>query len=349
MILLTTDLHFTDRAADEYRWGIFEVLRQTAAQYRVSHIAILGDLTDEKDKHSARLVNKVVSEIYSLQSTTGSRVILLKGNHDYQDPNCPFFGFLGENGAPIYNTDRVVFVSKPWSTTINGSVCLFLPHTRTPAADWAKLPLDTPSQIFCHQTFSGARSGDYELEGISPKFFHDRGFDGPVFSGDIHYPQCCGPVVYVGSPYHVRFGDRYDPRIIVFDEKHGTWIGLSTGSAFPRKRVVDLWGLDWQDELEELDLKPGDQAKVRLHLSRSDFVSFAEAKRDVDEAFSNRAVTVKSIDLKPRAKRKRVKIDTKDVREDPRATRAEQWRAFCKERRIDDSVRDVGAGILSLD
>ena len=92
MILLTSDLHFTDKPEDSYRFDLFDAMRDWCEEYPIKHIIILGDLTNEKDNHSSKLVNKIVNGIFSL--TCYCPVDILMGNHDYIDPENAYFQFL---------------------------------------------------------------------------------------------------------------------------------------------------------------------------------------------------------------------------------------------------------------
>jgi UDP-2,3-diacylglucosamine pyrophosphatase LpxH len=56
--IITSDLHLTDRPQDEYRWGIFPWLVNQSKELEVENLFILGDLTDFKDKHSAKIILK---------------------------------------------------------------------------------------------------------------------------------------------------------------------------------------------------------------------------------------------------------------------------------------------------
>ena len=135
MYLITTDLHLTDRSDEAYRWDIFPFLKKQATKHKTQHIFILGDLTDFKDNHSARLVNRIVEEVVGLTDYGG--VTILKGNHDYVDPKTPFFMFLDGMSVDPYGSEPVVrFVTDITKTKISNKRVLLLPHTRTPKEDW---------------------------------------------------------------------------------------------------------------------------------------------------------------------------------------------------------------------
>ena len=59
-MLLISDLHFTDKVQDEYRWDVFDFVRDYYNKTEDKNLIILGDLTDSKDHHSSILVNQIV-------------------------------------------------------------------------------------------------------------------------------------------------------------------------------------------------------------------------------------------------------------------------------------------------
>src|SRR5258706_13941052 len=88
--LLVGDTHFSDRPKDAYRFGIFRWIHEQQKKYQPAATFILGDVCDRKDNHSAALVNQITNELNRLEKP----IFILKGNHDYTDPENPFFGFL---------------------------------------------------------------------------------------------------------------------------------------------------------------------------------------------------------------------------------------------------------------
>ena len=232
-ILVTTDLHLTDRERDAYRWDLFPWLEEQAKEEGDKHLLILGDLTDEKDGHSARLVNRIVDTLTRFVSL-GMRVWILKGNHDYIDPDCPYFRFLNM-------THGIRFLHKPVVGSIGQTNTAFLPHSRNPVEEWQDFRMDDASMVVCHQTFNGADAGKgHRLDGgISSRYFSDeRNMDLLVLSGDIHVPQQCGDVTYVGCPYPISFGDAFEPRVIRIQDSEGAVEYLSPPSI--RKWSLDL-------------------------------------------------------------------------------------------------------------
>lgn len=272
MILITADLHFSDHPRDDYRHKFQRQLRAIARKHQVTCTLVLGDLCEQKDFHSAALVNTVVGHFYRLAQI--APIIVVRGNHDYRgNPNSPFFAFLsrieciGWISAPTLASDPL---NVP-TAALAGLQALFLPHTTNPGRDWADLDLDQP-WVFTHNTFSGADGGDgRKLAGIDPPFPKRT----KIVSGDVHIPQTVGQVTYVGAPYTVDFGDSYEPRVLLLDRERLH----SVACPGPQKRLVEV------GDPRELDrcagLNPGDIFKVRLRLAAADYARWPELRDQV--------------------------------------------------------------------
>lgn len=254
-ILATADLHLNDRHRDRYRHDFQQWLQRTAWEHRVDHVIILGDLTEEKDNHPAWLVNKIVDHMKRLSRC--APVTILRGNHDYLDIGSPFFEFLGK-------FEGIKWIGTPNAQHLPGK--LFLPHTRDPKT-WDKLDLKKFGWIYTHNTFEGATSeSGRTMRGIPTSVFPP----GPVvISGDVHLPQRIGPVTYVGAPYTVDFGDRFQPRVLLID---GTKV-TSIPCPGVQKRLLEMnWlpeGTDMQVLTEAFGkkVKKGDLVKIRVNLT----------------------------------------------------------------------------------
>lgn len=276
-MLIVSDTHFTSNPRDTYRWGLFPWLRQQAEEHRVEQIVHCGDLTDSKDRHSSELVNRLISEITELGKYCD--VFLLCGNHDGIDLSNPFFGFVERfesNVTFIYKiTDYWLKIGK------RSANCLFLPCTRDYVSDWRGIDFNQYQFIYCHQTFDGAKSETgMMLDGIPPSVFAD--FKGQVYSGDIHVPQRIGRnIEYVGSPYRIRFGDTFNPRVILLDD-----FARFKVLHYPciSKHTLVLTSLDdLEPEADRLNITEGDQVKIRVKLPRSQFPNWDTMKSEIKE------------------------------------------------------------------
>jgi len=263
-MLLISDLHFTDKTADRYRFKIFTWVYEYFMRTGDKNLIILGDLTDSKDHHSANLVNAIVKRMLDLTGK-GMEIFLLKGNHDYIDPDMPFFEFLGQY-------EYINYIKDPQCWLIEGYSCLFLPHTRQPLADWAvnrtvEKAMKTAAYVFMHESVIGSvTSNGYEMEkGLAPSYF--RKFGGEVISGDIHCPQTIGRVSYVGTPYSIRFNDDYRGRALTITEGE-------VAELFPdirNRTTLDVSSVrEFMDKAIEQRTLVGDQIKIRYQLSEAD-------------------------------------------------------------------------------
>jgi DNA repair exonuclease SbcCD nuclease subunit len=268
-ILFTADLHLTDKPEDEHRFGLFPWLIKQAKKYKAHMIVLGGDITNSKDRHPSKLVNRFVNETAAVGQA--APVVILRGNHDYIDEAEPFFGFVNE-------IQNLTFLIGPMEL----DQCMFLPNTRNYEEAWKGINFDKPDLIFCHQTFDGAKSETgFRLEGIPPSFF--ARILGHVYSGDVHAPQDVSKkITYVGAPYRVRFGDDFEPRVLLIDDRGAT---KDLHFRTKQKHVVDLQGVNIEKEFDlscdQQGIDPHDQVKVRVHLKRSQFHEWKAIRANV--------------------------------------------------------------------
>ena len=204
--LLLSDLHLNDSLETEYRWEIFNFIKHLRLNEETpnafKNIFILGDLTDQKDRHSGKLVNRIIDHFVELSKH--HRIYILRGNHDGLDPEWPYFRFLN-------HFENIFFIKDTAKITIDGSVPLhFYAH------GYSSQFVPNPDGIsFFHETFRGVV---YKTGQVADgEHLTSPEFEALCFSGDIHEPQQVGDVIYVGSQYHTRFGDEFNPRAILLD------------------------------------------------------------------------------------------------------------------------------------
>ena len=282
--LVVSDLHLTDRPQDSYRLELFPWLADLASSCQAKRLFILGDLTEQKDRHSAGLVNHVVKVLRDFPVP----VTIIKGNHDYIDADTPFFAFLSD----IAN---VQFVSKPTWVIVEGERVLLLPHTRTPETDWAryfdKLPLET--QILAHMTVKGAVGENGQtLDGIPYVELVAR-LSKNILSGDVHVAQTVGRVEYVGAPYDLKFGDHAKRSALAFDAR-----GKRSEHLFPapRKHVIRVTGTTVRPELFK-KVKANDQVQVVVELSIEDAGKIDVVRAAANQLVTDRAATVANLQV----------------------------------------------------
>jgi DNA repair exonuclease SbcCD nuclease subunit len=248
--ILTADTHWNDNPRDELRWGLLDWL----AEQHADELIILGDLTTAKNNHPAYMVNRLI-DAFMVLSQKYQHVYILKGNHDYVDPDCPFFKFIS------HTKENISFIWKPQRVQLTIGDWVFLPA----GTDWyERLDLIRGNNVFAHATFTGAVSeSGFTLTGVDTQIALEASC---VISGDVHKPQKMhtGSIEYVGAPYHINFGDDYTPRIMHIDN-------LKTRSNLhypsPSKHTQIITTLE---QLHRIKIKPGDQIKIIAQLRRAD-------------------------------------------------------------------------------
>lgn len=333
MFLLTSDLHFTDKVADRYRFGVLNWLaRQVRSNTKIKGVLLLGDLTDEKDNHSSELVNKIVKGLTEISEI--SPVYILKGNHDYIDETNPFFGFLS-------NLDNIHFITDPKKIKIDGERLTFLPHTRNPYKDWNELDdayFNDADYIFLHQTLQGSLSSNgTEMEGMEKSYFED--LDALIISGDIHVPQKLGNIEYVGTPYRVRFGDNFEPRVMLVESPDKV-----SNLKYPclKKHTVVI---KEAGELYKSNIDEGDQVKVRLSLSKADVVDWKKYKQEVINACDDLGFQLHGVELVVK-KRKELKSSEDTPKVTINKAPLEIFRDFCEVNKIDSNMAAYGRKLI---
>lgn len=270
--ILISDLHLTANPRDAYRWALFTWLAEVIPQYEIKDLFILGDVTEAKDFHSSRLVNRLVDAFLGLYRTTGLlHTHFLRGNHDGLDPECPFFRFLGKFPS-------ISYITTPFMKQFSGVEVLMLPHTTDPANAWAGTDMHAADIIMMHATVAGAVAENGQaLEGVSMSHLR-RAVRATIYSGDVHVPQKVGRVEYIGAPYPIRFGDKFAPRALLLEN-------MRTARSLPvpgiRRSTVTVAGPGADVASLVAEFKPGDQVKIKVSLTPAEFGDWNKVKASV--------------------------------------------------------------------
>lgn len=335
-----SDPHLVATPKDEYRKKIFQVMRDSVATEKLDVVVINGDLTEHKDNHPASLVNDITDNIASLCQLTN--VWLLMGNHDGIDYSTPFFKYLRHLPNFRYFNTITEFHDA-------GEDILMLPHTRTPEVDWKKIKVKD-KLVFAHITVDGAfaESGQKMESSISSKFF-----DGArvAISGDIHKPQVCNNLTYVGAPYNIRYGDNFEGRWVVYDANTCIIEPKSMGPGFPRKLTFDVGSPeDLEQKLQTWDVQqvPDALVKVRLHLTEQSAKDWRENKEKIAQLVTakNWAFDVFEMprdDLKLNVD-ENVEILDKTV---GRLRAEDDWQIYCRAQQIAQELQDAGKEVIA--
>jgi len=290
-MIVTTDLHFTDRRIDEYRFKVFDWLHELLDE-KEEPVAILGDITDYKDNHSNILINKIVDKLVSISERVP--LYILVGNHDFKDKNFPLLKFLN------YIPNIKIFLNPTLETTHLGDT-LFLPYTKNPNKEWVnyKNLFTKANIIFTH--IGGP------LDGVKQELVKKLGYNGYIYSGDIHIPQQLGKVIYVGSPYPIHFGDdkRLDTRIIRV-KKDSSFIEYKFDTI--KKLTVKIEDLS---DLDSYTFSEGDQVKLIIRFNKYSNNDPKKLSNLVIKKMKNAGVVIHSTKYEPYSKEEKIKIDVK--------------------------------------
>lgn len=270
-VLITADLHRSANPRDRYRHAFNNHLLAAIGKHRVKRLLVLGDLTDQKDYHSAWLTNRMVDDFARLAKECP--VDILQGNHDYTEANTPFFGLMRHIDG-IRWIKHVAAIELP---ELGVAKCLFIPHKRT-LKEWeevSEVELHKKWQwVFTHATFDGSlNEAGQEMEGVPVALLRGN----RTISGDVHTPQKLGPVTYVGAPYRINFGDTFTPRMLLIGD------GLKAiPCPGPQKVLADIYDLRDLKQIAQDNYK-GDMIKVRYHIRAKDYAKWPELRRDIQQ------------------------------------------------------------------
>ena len=329
MWMIVGDLHLTDRAQDNYRFGIFDWIKRQQEKHPVAATFLAGDLTNQKDRHSATLVNKIVGGLLKLQPP----VYIVMGNHDYRDPKNPFFKFLN-------HIEGIKFITEPYLVNFKTPIAL-IPHYRTKAEfDQAikSVADQNPTAFLVHQTFEGAiAESGVRLSGLSASLVESLKPPLGVYAGDVHRPQTQGQVTYVGCPYHIRFGDDFTPRVL--------WIaknGQTVNKCFSAPYKWSLTICDAEDILNNSQLRENDQVKLTIKITREEATDWKRIKQQVLDACK---------ELKLEVFGAKVEVQTvQSIRlhlNEKRTGHVQIFEQFCKIEKVSNFVKETGMEILN--
>ena len=296
--LLTSDIHLEGSPSTEYRWGLFPWLAKMIREHHVRTLIICGDITQAKDNHSAELTNRIVKVINGLPIDD---IRILSGNHDWLKKGEEFFRFLNLIPAVQFITE----ITEDFDIGGNGPAACFLPYSKDPVKEWAGRDFSHFDLLFMHQTVKGAiASNGQKMDGETLPSLNA----GRVYSGDIHVPQVIGGLTYIGSPFHVHFGDRFKPRCILLDRQ-----GKQSDLHFETIDRVTMT-VSSLEELKRKRFKPGDQVKLRVELPERDAHRWAAIRREAVDRLTDQGAEVHGVELNVVKAGKRVELGGRQAR-----------------------------------
>jgi hypothetical protein len=317
-MLLSSDWHLTDDPTDEYRWRIFDHVRECVEKNNVRQVGVLGDIAHKKDRHSGALVNRLVSELKSIDA----EFTILCGNHDRPLNGPPFWTFLSE-------VENVHFIT----SVLSRGKTLWLAHSANPSADWADIRFTSYKAVFMHQTVTGVVEKGIRLAGDPGMIELPRRLK--VYSGDIHTPQTVGNVEFVGAPHPVKFGDEYRCRMLLLDDEYDIEKEIILDP--PRKLILNLSSLD---DLRKYNVRQDDQAEIRFTIDPDRIEQWPVERQAILDWAAKQGISVADIEAE-------VALEPGDDAHQAvpilDADQLETLKAFAKSEGLSKALLDVGS------
>jgi len=215
-----------------------------------------------------------------------------------------------------------------------------IPHCRTQAEfNEACKIIRAGNDVMCHQTFDGAiAETGVRLNGLSTGTLAAAK---PllVLAGDVHRPQHQGIVHYVGAPYHVRFGDDFEPRVLLTERPSpASLMMVNLHFPAPRKWTIKT---NKAHRLPE-GLESGDHVKVTLTLDREDAVNWHHHRRALLGLCRDKGLEVFGIDLQIKGAEAKQASERNELQ-----TPEQVFIDFCNHEGVADGLRTAGLRLLN--
>lgn len=289
--LVLSDLHLENTPLTEYRWNIFPWIIDTIQENHIDEAIILGDLTEKKDKHDAKLVTRLVNSITDLSRKAKLHIVC--GNHDYV--NTPFFSFFNSV------SDNIIFYDSP---DVYKDMFVFIPHTNNNCfIDWLNYfsRYNTKNKyFFIHQEVSGIKlPNNHTLtSGVEKEVFSN--IKANIFSGHIHQPMKVGNVEYIGSPYPIYFGDNnYPGRAMILDTDTNKWKFITPSYLMSRWLItIDYYeGMNIEKELDKYRPSSQEQAKIKVLMNKNNLHLWESVKKEIADYCNIKNIVLVSVEL----------------------------------------------------
>jgi DNA repair exonuclease SbcCD nuclease subunit len=329
--LLTSDWHLTDKVEDEYRWKFINSLPKHVIDHNVKHLYMLGDLCEQKDRHSAKLVNSVVQAMYNILKYCS--VTIIAGNHDFPlDDGLPFWNFL--SCLSPYNNNELTFEDEMLMQ--NKDTVWLIPYRKR--FDLAPILKAHRKPILMHQSVSGAVHDNLHpiTNGISLDTFRS---DAPIYSGHLHTPQTVRNVTYVGAPYPIDYGDDYQTRMLLVDDNFEIIKPIILKGV--RKLRANITYANAAEELSKLALRPNDKLKIEVSADLTEAAGWPGLMEALQQQVIATGADLISVALKPQKTDKITVGGTSTIQ-----TVKEVFDQYVKENNIPDNLVKRGETLL---
>ena len=324
--LVLTDIHLTDNILDSYRWKIFDTLVALCNKYNIKELILLGDITEKKNNHEARLVNAMIDHIgYLIKSTKLNNLIILCGNHDYIDISNPFFKFLNFILSTLTEQCNVYFIDAP--TKIKED--LYIPHYYNDFKEISN-KYSFCDNLFLHHSFNGIklRNGIYEDNSNDINNLNYIKFNN-CYSGHIHLAQSYKNVDYIGSPYATKFGDENKGRVLLIIGDKKEYINLPI---YVKKIDVKITN---KEEIQKYDIKKDDQVKVEIALTLQNSYEYSDIVKDIKKYVEEKDAILISIQGKVLQESKT--NDKSDVKNTSKLNNIDIIKRFCRAKQLSNT------------
>ena len=151
-------------------------------------------------------------------------------------------------------------------------------------------------------------------------------------------PQQLGPVTYVGSPYHIKFGDKFTPRCLLIDTDFNT---KDLHFPAPKKYMLRI---RFVEQLRDYKIRSGDFLKVEVRLTRSDLPERLGIRADVKQVAQELGAQLRGVSLKL-SSRPVLRMD-RGALQISRKSDMEIFKGYCQQRGIAKEIMTTGLGFL---
>lgn len=255
-VLFIGDLHFTDTAKDRFK--IFDVINKVIDAEKPDGLVFLGDITDKKDNHSNDLTLNIFKHFEELNDKKClDHIYILQGNHDLHPQGKSILSLFTNFSKTCFIDDDT---SGRGEVYVDDGNFVFIPNIHKPLsvelAHSAKYPSDKVTIAVMHHLFNGVKdpngkvmpigsgnSIEYVVSLLRKSYPNLQ----TIISGDIHNPQTIqwgdgNELIYVGSPYGIRYGDKWQPRFYLVNTADGTHksIPIATDALIYQPIYIDI-------------------------------------------------------------------------------------------------------------
>lgn len=251
--ILTADWQIASSRVDR-GVALINSVRKAALQEGATAVFVIGDLLDEKERHSIDCLTGV-SEAFRQYAEDGVDLYWIRGNHEVPISSQPHRTIMS-----VYS-DTVNTIIKPQVLRFDDVAvyCLpWYPPTRFKKyCDWAakETHLDQTKTrlLLAHVGLNEGtfESGVVKQQPVSVTDLHIENYHF-VALGDYHTHQKIAPrTYYVGTPISHRFGEENPNRVWLFDTEIKTWNPVKLPDTFPGHFT---WEVEKLEDVKNIDV-----------------------------------------------------------------------------------------------